>query len=148
MAEAKGSQKFEEPRLKHLEFIQNVITRMATNSFYLKGWSVTLVAATFALTITTPNVVLTLIALLPALAFWSLDAFYLREERLFRRLYDAVRSDPEAVEPFSMDPSEYKNKVDSPSEVAASTSLRRFHGAIVGVVVLATILRFVFTQIP
>lgn len=121
-----------------------MITRMATNSFYLKGWSVTLVAATFALSITTPNVLLTLIALIPALAFWMLDAYYLREERAFRRLYDNVRSKREGVAPFSMDPSKLKDDVESTEEVATSGSQSWFHGAIVAVVVLASILRLVF----
>ena len=36
-------------REKHLELIQGVINRMAGNSFHLKGWSVVLVSALFAL---------------------------------------------------------------------------------------------------
>lgn len=39
----------EEDLLKHLEFIQYIINRMAKNSFLLKGWTVTIVAAFFAL---------------------------------------------------------------------------------------------------
>ena len=38
-----------EQKLKHLEFIQNVINRMNSNSFLIKGWAVTLIAAIFAL---------------------------------------------------------------------------------------------------
>jgi len=34
-----------EAKLKHLEMIQDVIKRMASNSFLLKGWSLTLVVA-------------------------------------------------------------------------------------------------------
>lgn len=36
-------------KIAHLGFIQAIITRMGLNSFLLKGWSVTLVAAIFAL---------------------------------------------------------------------------------------------------
>ena len=36
-------------KLKHLEFIQRVINRMASNLFFLRGWTVTLIAALFAL---------------------------------------------------------------------------------------------------
>lgn len=36
-------------RIKHLEFIQAVITRMGTNSFLVKGWALTLAAAFLAL---------------------------------------------------------------------------------------------------
>ena len=34
---------------KHLEFIQGTVNRLSTNSFLLKGWSVVLVSALFAL---------------------------------------------------------------------------------------------------
>ena len=34
-----------ESKIAHLEMVQAVITRMAGNSFLIKGWSVTLVAA-------------------------------------------------------------------------------------------------------
>lgn len=35
-------------KLKHLELIQGVINRMASNSFKLKGWAVTLASGIFA----------------------------------------------------------------------------------------------------
>lgn len=38
-----------ENRIKHLELIQVIITRMAGNSFMLKGWAVTLVSGIFVL---------------------------------------------------------------------------------------------------
>ena len=38
-----------ENKRKHLEFIQSVIARMNSNSFLIKGWSITLVSALFAL---------------------------------------------------------------------------------------------------
>lgn len=37
-----------ERRLKHLEFVQAVINRMANTSFMLKGWSITIIAGLFA----------------------------------------------------------------------------------------------------
>ena len=41
-------EKCSETKIRYLELIQNVITRMANNSFMLKGWAITLVAAIFA----------------------------------------------------------------------------------------------------
>ena len=38
-----------ENKRAHLEMIQGVVNRMANNSFLLKGWSVALVSAMFAL---------------------------------------------------------------------------------------------------
>ena len=35
---------------KHLEMIQTIIARLATNSFAVKGWSITLASALLALT--------------------------------------------------------------------------------------------------
>lgn len=39
---------FSNEELKHLEFIQNVITRMNTNSFQIKGWTVGIISAALA----------------------------------------------------------------------------------------------------
>lgn len=38
-----------EEKIAHLGFVQGVINRMGGNSFLIKGWSITLMAATFAL---------------------------------------------------------------------------------------------------
>ena len=42
-------------QIKHLEFIQNVITRMNTNSFQIKGWSIVIVSALMAIYASTQN---------------------------------------------------------------------------------------------
>lgn len=36
---------FNDSKIKYLEMIQSVITRMASNSFVLKGWLITLITA-------------------------------------------------------------------------------------------------------
>lgn len=77
-------------QIKHLEFIQNVITRMNNNSFQMKGWMVALVSALLALYASTQKHAFVLIAILPALIFWFLDAYYLWEERKFRGVYNDV----------------------------------------------------------
>jgi len=81
-----------ERKLKHLEFIQGVVNRLSTNSFLLKGWSVVLVSALFALAAadTDPNFVL--LAYIPAVMFWGLDGYFLSVERAYRKHYDAVRA--------------------------------------------------------
>lgn len=91
-------------KVKHLELIQGVVTRLAGNSFLMKGWSVTLTAGLFALAAKDANQWYIAIALLPAICFWGLDAYYLWQERLFRKLYDAVREGNPAIPSFSMDP--------------------------------------------
>ncbi len=77
-------------RLEHVKMIQAVISRMAQNSFVLKGWSVTLGTGILGVAISEKQAVFAWLGFLPALAFWGLDAFYLRQEKLFRALHDDV----------------------------------------------------------
>ncbi|MGH7307062.1 MAG: hypothetical protein ACREK6_00035 [Candidatus Rokuibacteriota bacterium] len=76
--------------LEHLKLVQGVISRMGQNSFALKGWSVTLVAALMALAVNTHRRSYALLALFPSAIFWALDAYYLWQERRFRAVYDEV----------------------------------------------------------
>ena len=64
-----------EQKIRHLEMIQAVITRMATNSFMLKGWAVTLVAGIFILSARESDAVYFLIAYVPVILFWFLDSY-------------------------------------------------------------------------
>ena len=80
-----------ENKRAHLEMIQAVVNRMSVNSFLLKGWSVVLISALFALAAGGAQALFVYLAYFPAIAFWMLDAYFLRQERLFRKLYDRVR---------------------------------------------------------
>ena len=94
-------------KLKHLEFIQNVITRMNTNSFMIKGWCITLVAASLTLTKHIE------IAVFVITIFWVLDGFYLSQERKYRDLYNEVsKKDEEAVD-FTMNTIAYEGDRNS-----------------------------------
>lgn len=77
----------DEDKRKHLDLLQGAISRMASNSFLLKGWSVTLATALFGLSTKEAKPELALLALLPIMSFWGLDAYYLALERTFRQLY-------------------------------------------------------------
>ncbi|MGE0407580.1 MAG: hypothetical protein AB7O65_14900, partial [Candidatus Korobacteraceae bacterium] len=94
-----------ENKLKHLEFIQSAINRMASNLFLLKGWTITLIAALFALATKDSDRVYFLIAYIPAVMFWVLDGYFLSQERRFRSLYDYVRKLEDNQIDFSMDTS-------------------------------------------
>ena len=69
-------------KLKHLEMVQGVINRMASNSFMLKGWAVTLVAGIFALAGKDTDKLYFLVSYVPVIVFWGLDAYYLLQEIL------------------------------------------------------------------
>lgn len=80
-----------EAKLKHLDFIQDAIKRMAGNSFLLRGWSITLVIAILTLASQSYKPTYLWIALFITLVFWMLDSYYLYQERRFRCLYESVR---------------------------------------------------------
>ena len=67
-------------KLKHLELIQGVINRMASNSFKLKGWAVTLASGIFALASKESDKMYFLITYVPVIVFWFLDAYYVRKK--------------------------------------------------------------------
>lgn len=126
----------DESQIKHLEMIQSVINRVANNSFVLKGWTITLTAALFALAAKDANRDLIVLALFPALAFWGLDAYYLRLERCFRKLHDDICRSRLAeanctVSRFSMEIKPYKRKVRSWFATLFSPTVLLVHGIIV-----------------
>jgi len=98
-----------ENKRKHLEFIQNIISRMAGNLFFLRGWTITLIAALLALFAKGNNskyIIYFLVVL--TFVFWILDGYFLSQERLFRDLYNSVRKLKEEEIDFSLDTSKYK----------------------------------------
>ena len=99
-----------EAKLKHLEFVQAAISRMAGNSFLLKGWAVTLASAILALTFKELDA-LYLVASAVAVAFmWMLDGYYLAQERAYRGLFDHIRKTDETAVDFSMNAKPYWKK--------------------------------------
>jgi hypothetical protein len=128
----------EERRFKHLDFIQLTITRMGANSFLLKAWAVTLVAGLFALATKDSALSFVLVAYLPVVTFWILDGFYLHQERLYRALYDRVRSlDVDAVD-FAMDTTELRSTQNSWLSAMMSRTLIIFYGTLLVVIVVVT----------
>ncbi|MFH8702497.1 hypothetical protein [Streptomyces rubrogriseus] len=127
-------------RVKHLEFIQAVIARLAGNSFLIKGWSLTVAAALLAFTAKESRWGISLIPLAPVLLFWILDGYFIRQERAFRGLYEEARKEGTAVELFSMDIRQFVER-DSLGRVMVSSSLALFYGSIcVAQLIVATVI--------
>jgi hypothetical protein len=123
-------------RIKHLEFIQATITRQASNSFAVKGWSLTVSAAVYAYAGSHLHWWTALVGLMPSLSFGWLDAFYLRQERMFRELYtDTIKSDT-SIPMFSMNTMPYANPTNYPrcawSVVLRAKTWWAFYGVIIG----------------
>lgn len=89
---------------KHMDYIQDVITRMNSNSFMIKGWAITITSAIFVLSQNNTREIFLLFSVLPIMLFWILDGFYLSQERKYRKLYDVVRMKKEKEIDFSMNP--------------------------------------------
>ena len=119
----------DEKKLKHLELIQGVVTRMAGNLFYLRGWVITIVAGVLVLlTQTTVNRLPVVFLSLVTLLFWGYDAYFLSLERLYRDLYDKVRKMKDEEIDFSMDIREFKQyKKNSMVFCFFSPTLRYFY---------------------
>lgn len=120
-------------RRKHLDYIQAVITRLAGNSFSIKTWAVGLIGVLGGLVVKTPDFTLALALLFPVIGFWYLDAYYLRQERLFRALYKAAIDPSRAnkVRVFDMNPTSFADPKDhSMWTVAMSETVKGLHGTI------------------
>ena len=77
-----------ETRIRYLEAIQRVVDRLSNISFILKGWAVSLVAGLMALAAGGSNQGFVLIAYIPIVVFWFLDAYFLMMERQYRQLFE------------------------------------------------------------
>jgi len=137
--------------IKHLEFIQNIINRMANNSFLLKGWNVTVSSAILMLIVNDPKPLYMIIALFFSISLWGLDAYYLRQERLFRILYDDVRvratmKKIRKNDVLGLDVDQYQAKVPGWFRTLWSGSLFWLHGMVVFIVVATIVVFLVYLQ--
>lgn len=130
----------------YLAMIQGVVNRLAQNSFLLKGWSVVLVSALFALAANSSNQHFIYLAYFPAIAFWILDGYFLWQERLFRALYDKVRVLNEDDIDFSMDTTKLKADNKSWSEAIFSNTLLIFHGTVIGSIVIVMVITIILSK--
>lgn len=130
---------------KEIDLIQGVITRMANNSFLLKGWLVSIIVAVIALTkdtlLTKDITYFSLILCLPLIVFWYLDAFFLQKERAYRKLYKWVIENREKTNDFmySLDYSRFKNEVNSIFSIMFSKTLFPFYGITALILIFITI---------
>lgn len=97
-------------KLKYLEFIQAIITRMGQNSFLIKGWCITLISALYALAAKDANLSYVLVSYIAIPTFWVLDGFFIAMERRYVRLYtDVARRPNDVLMDFNLDTTAYNN---------------------------------------
>lgn len=97
-----------------MDYVQSTISRMASKSFYLKGWNVTIISAIVALSFKESDWRIYTCALVLNIVFWFLDAYYLKQEALFRKLFEKISkiSDDTQVN-FSMNTDEFEKDVSA-----------------------------------
>ena len=120
---------------KEVALCQDIIRRMAGISFLVKGWTLTLVVAVMLLKGPGSQ---SYLAFMPLLLFWFLDGYFLRQERLYRKLYEwiiANRADSEE-HLLDMNTSRFVSQVPSVPMTIVSVTLGAFYGGIAGLVVV------------
>ena len=128
--------------LKEVEIIQAIIRRMAFHSFFIKGWTVTLVAVVLLLRGTPYQA---LIAYVPLLVFWFLDAYFLWQERLYRRLYNWVIRHRWETDEHLLDMNAYRFKGEEQPlwRVMFSLTLGGFYGSLLVLTLVYSMVLFV-----
>jgi hypothetical protein len=129
-----------ENKIKHLEFIQLVITRMNVNSFLLRGWSVTLVAALFAFAAKDTNIEYVLITYISTTLFWILDGYYLSQERKYRDLYNKIRTKEESEIDFDMNATLMNNNKNSWISSLFSITNIIFYGTLIAITLVVMLI--------
>lgn len=100
------TEKSSENKRFHLKMIEDVVTRMGSNSFLIKGWSLTAMGGLMTLYFANMDkkwaYYLLFLCLFACMLFWICDAYYLLQERKFRNLYEEVAKKREEEINFSM----------------------------------------------
>lgn len=131
-------EKIAELRVKHLEMMQSIVTRMAGYGASFKSYCITVVTAILGLAFTLHRPAVAALALLPLITFALVDAQYLRIERRFRGLFDAVRTESWNAMPT------FEINLDQAPEIPYWSALRSwsitsFYGPLALAVVIAVI---------
>lgn len=139
-------EELKEYMLKEIDIIQDIIKRMASNSFMLKGWTITLVVITLLLKGTKDQI---LIAFIPLLVFWFLDAYFLWQERMYRKLYEWVIDNRLKTDEYLFDMKaqhRFKDEVDSNFEIMFSKTLGCFYVSMGILIIIYALISFLTTK--
>lgn len=136
MVNMENKENLKEDMLKEIDIIQDIIKRMASNSFMIKGWSLTLVIVTLLLK--GAEMYQVWLAFIPLLVFWFLDAYFLWQERMYRKLYEWVIKNRLKTEEYLFDMNAYrfKNEVQPIPRIMFSITLGWFYISIAILIVI------------
>ena len=134
---------------KEIDLIQGCISRMARNSFLIKGWAITLFAAAIAfysskgsLSSDNRGLLLWCTIIVPLVLFWALDAYFLRTERKYRCMYKWVlreRAEDSTAYQYDLDPTRFDKEVGCCLRTFFSPTLLLFYGLPLLAIIILTI---------
>ena len=111
---------------KEIDLVQEVIKRMAANSFQVKAWLIGILSALVVFSTETIfgggsnnrdlALVMNWFLFLPVLCFWYLDAFFLSTEKLYRELYKWIVKHRPKTDKYLYDLNTFKREVDGEEE--------------------------------
>lgn len=127
--------KTNESRIRYLEAIHRVIDRLSNTSFILKGWAVSLVAGLMALAASGANQGYVLVAYIPTVVFWLLDAYFLMMERQYRKIFEENMDLSQEVKCFNL--KRKKATFAMFAEAALSITMLLTYVSLIGAILIA-----------
>ena len=130
---------------EEIGIVKDIASRMGNNSFLIKGWAVTLIVASLVIGGTFYQ---HLVAFFPWFVFWAYDAYFLRMERLYRKLYDWLIKNRLKTEEFLMEiertslDKRFGKEIPSMWRVMFSRTLVVFYGFLFVVIIVSVYLNF------
>lgn len=130
---------------KEVDLVQSIIERMGNNSFFIKGAAITLVAASILIE---GNLYHYFVAFLPWLMFWYLDAYFLRVERLYRKLYGWLIANRLVSDSYLLDidrkslEDRFGKTVNSQLKTMFSKTLIVFYGLLLILIILLIVISY------
>ena len=107
---------------KELDLIQEVVKRMASNSFQVKAWLIGILSALVVIESKSLfaqanidrwfSMEMNLFLFLPITCFWYLDAFFLSTEKLYRELYKWVVTNRTSTKDYLYDLNTFVREVN------------------------------------
>ena len=135
---------------KEIDLIQACITRMAHNSFLIKGWTIGIISIVLVIAQKEDVApIVTLILLVPLVCFWWLDAFFLQTERKYRKMYAKIiidRQNGNSEGLYDLNPSRFDSDVETQTEVMLSKTLKPFYGMMVLLVIVVFVAQLVYAS--
>lgn len=126
---------------KELDLVQEVIKRMASNSFEVKKWLIGILSAILIFKhdeLLGGNKNWLILLLLPVLCFWYLDAFFLNAEKKYRNMYQWVVKYRQQTDQYLYD----LNTMTRTNPDGTSTNLKENVSSVFGTMFSSTIWPF------